>query len=310
MALVFLNGGTPNYTGFEFSTALALIDQLETTLVSAGWTTVTKVSGVSLFIRGTTALNSHNCWVEFAVSGTTPNLTLTMRGWLEAAKTNGSPDAIHTATFTESGGAANRMWLTCDEDSGCITIFNSSTGACTGHHFGFLARQVPTDATAWMIGRIYVSSYNTAYVARSAVNSTIWRKLGADYLNATSDPLGVGNSSAYPLTTFDFMKRGVYQISNNMLTASDNTNMMYLAHRGGRNYEGSNIIDPYGYLEGKGSVDSYGVSNQNPLYFRGFVKHAFCGVSGEIAASQSIDTITGNRILSVGGLQWQGQRIL
>ncbi len=317
MPVTFLNGSAPSYLGQTFTTATELIDLIESTLVTAGWTTVNKVSGTSLFIRGVTT-NSHNCWVDFVISGSN---TLTIRGWLEAAKTNGSPDAIHTATFT--AGSTNRLWITADQDAGCLCLFNAS-GACVGYHFGFLDRVDNTDANAWMIGRLHASGIVYAYVARSRINNTIWRRLGLDFHMGTSDPIGgvvpptnPGGHFGVPINTFDFVKRLMVTSNfvNTLYTETSSYNAGYLAYNGGLNYDGNVICDRYGYLEGRGSTTAYGSAGNNTLYFRGFAKFAYCGVASLAAAAQAINPITpeGNsltyRILSVGGTQWQGMRI-
>lgn len=308
MPTVFVNGGAPLYVGYQFTTAVDLIDTLETNLVSAGWTSVAKVSGATLFVRGVTS-NSHNCWVEFTVTGTTTK-TLTLRGWLEEAKTNGSPWAIHTLTFTE--GSLNRLWLTADSDAGCICIY-SADGSCSGYHFGFLDRVDTTDQWAWMLGRIHVSGLVYGYVAKAKHANTNWKQLGADFAGATTDPIGsVASSCTYSYNTFDFMKRIAYDHSGSAAsqTTNVNTNAAYYAFNGGLNYDGKAIIDPYGYFEGRNSTTAYGSTGNNTLYFRGFVKHAYCGVASVAAAGQCVDSVTGYRILSVGGTQWQGMRIL
>lgn len=304
----FLNGSAPDYTGYQFTTAVNLIDTLETNLVGEGWVSVSKVSGTSLFIKGVTS-NSHDCWVEFVVSGTTPNLTLTLRGWLEEAKTNGSPNATHTMTFTE--GSINRLWLTCDNDAGCICIYGAS-GSCAGYHFGFLQRIDVTDQWAWMIGRIHSSGIVWAYSAKAKHANTNWKQIGADFGGGTVSPIGTSSSpfgdGSQPITTIDFMRRGVPVGAN--YASTNSTNCTYLAYNGGRNYDGSAVIDPYSYLEGRNNNIGYGSTGSTILYFRGFVKFAYCGVSAEVAAAQCIDSVSGYRILSVGGTQWQGMRIL
>jgi hypothetical protein len=309
MPVVYLNSTTPgDYTGYQFTTAINLINTLDTNLASAGWTTISKVSGTSLFTKGVTS-NNHNCWVEFVVSGSAPSMTLTLRGWLEETKINGSPTATHTLTFTE--GSINRLWLSADSDAGCICIYNAS-GACFGYHFGFLNRIDLTDQWAWMLGRLYASGYLYAYVAKAKHANTNWKQLSVDFHSQT-DPAGTAvNTVIQPLllSTFDFTKRiGVTVTSANArLNEVGGTNAAYLAYNGGRNYDGQAIIDPYSYLEGRNSSTAYGVSTT--LYFRGFVKFGFCGVASEVAAARIIDNTTGNIILSVGGTQWQGMRIL
>ena len=303
MPTVFLNG--TNFTGFQFTTAIQLINQMEATLVSAGWTSISKVSGTSLFVRGITEVNSHNCWIEFIVSGTTPALTLTMRGWLEQAKTNGSPNSIHTATFTEGG--TNRLWLTADSDAGCICIYNSS-GVSVGYHFGFLIRVDQGDKWAWMVGRLNSTGYGHAYVAKSGFNSTNWKLLSADYADGTNFS---NFGQTIPLSTFDFLARGKPGNglgSGGSFDPNPNVNNAFLAAQNGRlNYNNTAIIDPYSYSEGRGSISNY--SQSVALFCRGFVKFGYCGVASLLAGISVTDPFSGNRILSVGGTTWQGMRI-
>lgn len=305
MANIFLNGGSPNYTGFEFSNATQLIDQIETTLVAAGWVTDAKVSGVSLFIRGETLIGSYPCYVDFIVSGTSPTLTLTMRGWLEQTKVTGSPDAIHTTTF--SVGGTNRMWLSACEDAGAMVIFNSN-GACVAHHFGFPERVDTGDPWAWMVGRIHAFGYLFCYSAKSAFNGTNWRQLSLDYVGYSESPLSV--NTALPVSTFDATMRG--QFNNTAgITSTVAANPFYLAGNGKLNYNGKAKVTPdYEYAEGKGNFNAYGSANVLPLFFRGYIKFAACGLASLVAASQTIDPVSGNRYISGGGSRWQGMRIL
>lgn len=298
MPTIYLNGGSPNYTGAIFTNATELLALIKQTLEDAGWLTITYDPGVNLFIKGTTLINSHNCWVEFAISGT----TLTIRGWLEEAKTNGSPNSIHIHSFVI--GANNRLWLTADEDSGCICIFSDSTGVSAGSHFGFLQRIDTSDQWAWMIGRIHALGHLYAYSAKSKHNLANWKLLSADYYQCG---LVADSRQVEPSSTYDFVCHGqVGSIS--MTDANSGQNAFVNAHLGRRNYNNQAVITPFSYLEGRGSMTAYGSGLS--LYFRGFVKHTFCGVASESAVAQVLDPVTNNRILSVGGSQWQGIRIL
>jgi hypothetical protein len=315
MTLTFLNGSSPDYTGYQFTTATELIDAIDTTLTSAGWTELAKTSGVSWFGQGTTVVGSHSCYVEFVISGS----TLTIRGWHESAKTTGSPDAIHTLTFTS--GSTNRLWITADEDSGCICIFNAS-GACFGYHFGFLQRIDTTDQWAWMIGGLHSTGYLQAYSAKAKHAATNWKQLSADYANYSVFGTSHSNPASAPLSTLDFMARLTVDTATNSTIGGNhsvntiNTNICYLVHYGKLNYDGNAICDPYCYFEGRNSTTAYGAAGSTTLYFRGFVKHAYCGVASLVAAAQATNAIApdgtslGYRILSVGGTQWQGMRIL
>jgi hypothetical protein len=96
----------------------------------------------------------------------------------------------------------------------------------------------------------------------------------------------------------------------NSLTYGDTRNAFFNPWQGRLNYNGQAIIDPYCYMEGRGSMAAYTVGSYLPLYYRGYVKNAYCGVASLPAAAQLVDAATGYRILSVGGAWWQGMRIL
>lgn len=298
MPVTFLNGNAPLYLGHQFTTSIDLIDTIESTLVTAGWTSLEKVSETSLFIRGVTT-NNHNCWIEFIISGETTAKTLIMRGWLEAVKTNGSPNSIHTLTYTEE--SLNRLWLSADQDAFCISLYNA-TGAMDGYHAGFLERTEPTDATAWMIGRIIsYPSYNTAYVARARHNQpsgVAWRQLSADF-NAYTNPSNI--STTIPLSTLNFNSRNFFGIGgSDPFISTTASNIFFGADIGRRTRLNQCKITPYFYLEGLGSTTTYGSGMNGDLWDRGNVKFAYCGVSQEASATQIIDDQTGYRILSVG----------
>jgi hypothetical protein len=306
MPTIYVNGGSPNYTGAIFTNANELLALIKQGLEGAGWATITYDAGVNLFAKGTTLINAHSCWVEFAISGG----TLTIRGWLEEAKTNGSPDSIHTHLFTPTG--TNRLWLTADEDSGCICIFDDSTGVSAGTHFGFLQRIDKTDPWAWMIGRIRSDGLAFAYSAKSKFNDTIWRLLGSDFQAVDSFNTSYMTT---PTSTFDLVCRGKPGQTGTSASSVSFYDGQYLgfnafqgAQNGRRNYNNQPAIDPYHYLEGRGANNVYNISSR--LYFRGLVKFVFCGVASESDAEQVLDPLTENRILSTGGTRWQGMRIL
>jgi hypothetical protein len=311
MPLVFVNGQAPDYSGFIFTTSTGVIDKVQETLVAAGWTTYYKApDGLSLTMVGTTAAGVHTCSMEFNV-GTYGSVTngkyLNLRAWHEPTKVTGSPINIHRLIFVE--GKINRLWLTADQDSGCISIWGAE-GSMTGWHFGFLDRIDTTDQWAWMIGQLATSSYPTAYVAKSKHANTNWYRLSNDFGSGTSANSAEFNSdyATYPQTTLDFTMRG--QWYENSLTYGDTRNAFFNPWQGRLNYNGQAIIDPYCYMEGRGSMAAYTVGSYLPLYYRGYVKNAYCGVASLPAAAQLVDAATGYRILSVGGAWWQGMRIL
>lgn len=287
MPLTFLNGGAPNYSGQTFTTANDLINHIETTLVSAGWVSITKVVGTSVLLKGTSQTNNHNCWVEFIYADTS---YLHVRGWLEQAKTNGSPQSttLGTGIFCRvSIGFENRLWITANSDAGCICIIPNSAPA-QGVHFGFLDRIDTSDQWAWMVGNIgnvvTSGSIPNAYSAKDKYSlsnniSSNWRSIAIDM----------------PMTR----QWGTYDAT----WADTNT--------GRRNYDGACLIRPYFWLEGRvTSPSEASVSTApNSPYFRGNVQYAYTGMASTSAGTFGTDPISGFRFMSVGDSSWQGMRI-
>ena len=309
MTNVFLNQGSPNYGGVTFSDGTSLLSQIQTTLLSVGWATIAYTAGSDLFMQGTTITGGFNCFVDFAISGTSPNFTLTIRGWLESGKVNGSPASTHTLTFTY--GNTNYLWLSADQESGGICIYNS-TGACQGIHFGFLQRVDVTDPWAWMVGFIRVYGEQYAYVAKSKFNGAVWKQLSTDYYQF-SIPYAAATAAQMPVTTWDLLGRICSSVAAN---ATGNSAYAILGADLGRvNYDASYVIDPYLYVEGRGvaltgyTPNSIYQPNNFQMYFRGPVKFCSCGVASAPAANQIIDSASGFRILSTGGNYWQGLRV-
>jgi hypothetical protein len=306
MPLVFLNGASPDYTGFTFTDGAVLLNTIRDTLVSAGWTMLTETAGSTVYLQGTSVTNSHPCYMQFSVKtngGKTNGRYLVIRGWqtynAPTTFTTASPDDTLRLEFIQTG--TNRLWLTADQEAGAVCIF-ASDGTSGGMHFGFLDRISQTDQWAWMVGFIHARGYEWAYVAKSGFNSTNWRLLVSDYNVGTnySDYL-----MSLPVSTFDLTMRGKPRDHYNDTT---NTNAFRSAPNGRLNYDGKAVVDPYYYLEGRGSTTAYAILSA--LYFRGLVKFAYCGLASQNACLFCTDPTTNYRILSVGGLQWQGMRIL
>jgi hypothetical protein len=303
MPLTFINGGGPAYRGDIFTTGAELIDKLDTYLTTAGWTEITKVSGTSLLMQGNST-NGHTCFVQFVIkvnSGLTNGRYLVVRGFHAQDLITGSPDNYHQFTFRESG--INRLWLTADEDSGCLCIWGS-TASCAGMHFGFLDRIEPTDQWAWMVGWIYSLGILYAFAAKSKHDGTNWRNIKAVYdYTASDDPWS--RYSVLPTSCFDAVARGKPYIS---YSDGTNLNAFYYPNEGKNNYTGNPLIDRYHYLEGRASTTDYAAA-QTTLYFRGYVKYAYCGVSQHAATRITTNPFNNEVILSVGGANWQGMRI-
>lgn len=306
MGLIFLNGTSPDYSGLYFTSIEQLINAIENTLQTAGWAVIDKpVDGLSLFMKGITTEGGHECYVEFKVtenSSVSNGYYLDQRGFSDEGKSAGSPADVLRHTFVV--GSANRLWLTADNDSGALAILDANN-TMRGAHFGFLNRIDTTDDGAWMIGWIHSLGYQYAYVAKTRHNGTAWRRLSDDYRNYTNT--SDGQSPALPFSTFDFLQRGGW--NHNYYTWASSRNPWYNAAHGRLNYTGSPIIDPYCYHEGRGSNSNYPVGSYAPSYFRGYVKHVYCGVASLDSGAQVVDR-DGYRILSTGTSHWQGMRIL
>lgn len=281
MPLTFLNGGAPNYSGQVVSTAIDLIDRIDQTLTSAGWVSIEKTQGSKTFLRGTSLTNNHNCWVEFSIDSS----YLHVRGWLEASRTNptsmASPltQTISQGTFCRiSLNTENRLWITANQDAGCICIIPNSAPSY-GVHFGFLDRIDPTDQWAWMVGNIGLPSNQSvgfAYSAKSKYDSTNWRAITTDM--SVSRQWG-----AYDATW-----------------AEDLT--------GRRNFDGSCLIRPYYWLEGRVSTSPVATPPNNP-HFRGNVQYAYTGMASTSAGTFGTDPVSGFRFMSVGDTGIQAMRI-
>lgn len=307
MPTVFLNGSSPAFLGWEFTSSVDLINQLETKLIEAGWTSLNKIAGVNLFVRGVNT-NNENCWIEFKVAnnvGQTNGKYLVLRGWQEAAQVNASPD--NTLRWEYIEGEINRLWLSADSSAGAMCIF-PSIGNSKGYHFGFPDSVLSSDPFGWYVGEISSLGYAACYVCKSFVGSTTWKLLSADF-----NSYGTGaTSTAFPLTTFDYLALVTYPSASSALfyTITTNTNPAYFANQGRINpVDNKCPLLPYGYLEGRNATTAYGSAGNNNLPFRGFIKFCYTGVANLAAAVRALDSVTGYRVLSVGGVGWQGMRI-
>lgn len=328
MTQVYLNGSAPDYFGFTFSTAAALIDQIETTLVSAGWTSLAKVSGTSLFLRGVAedGGTAHNCWVEFTVTGTSPNLLLNLQGWLEEAKTNGSgalPLREDTSYFSFIDSTTNRLWLSADSGSLGMCIINSN-GRGNGMFFGFCDRILGTDEFGIYIGEISCRTYNTCRVAKLWYAPTnLWFLIGTGFANGADAGNASTNTNRGGLH-LDFMSNAFYNSavapsSPNpvMMPASPIPSTEYMCHGRINALTGKPLIANFGLIEGENS-NSYNTNILNPdnferyeqtVAFRGWIKHAVTGLAGERTGYQFV-AADGSRYLSVGpGWGFQGLQI-
>lgn len=329
MTLTYLNGVAPAYAGYTFSDTTDLIDTIESTLNTAGWVTVDKVSGVSLFVRGTAEVgNADNCWLEFTITGTSPSLTLNLQGWLQEAKTNGSGTSGFGLTFKDA--LANSLWLTADSGALAICII-SNDGTARGLHFGFCDRLVASDATAIYIGKIGYDSYSFARVATAINGGTIWQLLRASFVSLDSGQSASSGTYWPRAGTADLLKAasGGNTASTTSWSVTGSNFGMAISQanpgssdasfgNGMRNWAtGKPLLSDYFYFEGPNttSVNNYATINQDgyniryAISLRGTIPYCVCGLGGEPAGWQ-YESTDGSRYLSVGGGNgWQGMLI-
>lgn len=305
MTTIYVNGGAPDYRGEIFQTSGELLDKLESNLTTAGWILVTKEAGQNILMKGRSE-NDHMCYVEFKISDESSVgedvKSLGIRGYQGLDLIQGSPDGALKLEFRENG--VNRFWLTADIDAGCLCIFGSHKTSTVGAHFGFLNRIDKTDPYAWMVGWIHGWGYLYAYVAKSKHDGTNWRRLADTiYYMSGNDPWSY--VSVVPQSCFDALTRGkpYYEYDS-----SSGYNPYYYPQRGRLNYNGLPLIDRYCYTEGRGSTGDY-ASTGARMYFRGYVKFAYCGVSNLSSNTIIEDPLSSKVILSVGDVDWQGMRI-
>lgn len=323
MALVFVNGGSPNYTGVVFQTTTNLLELIRDNLITAGWTVTNDQISASDYVIMECVGNgsSDPAYFRFRVidwTGVTNGKELQVNGDLTGDLNNLSP----TFSFYFIEGADNIIYLTCDEDSGALFVeaFDGTKRDC---HFGFLARYSSSnDPWGWMIGRIDWRLDN-AYWAKSYHNGSNWRRVGDDYTDAddtdSNRNMGVYQGTMDRYTVF---WNAIHDV-NHQYERDDgygweresNRNIAYKCYNGGVNpVTGKPVLGEFFYLEGRGSRTNYGANasgseNAPRLYYRGPVKHITVGLASLVAKTQ-YTTTDGKRYLSVNGLGYQGMRIL
>lgn len=275
MPLHFLNG--VNYAGSLVYTTQNVLDEISAALVAAGWIN-RGTSGTAVFFEGTSQTNNHKCFVEFSISTS----YLHVRGYHDV--TYSVPSPLSTSTGSSSGtycrvssGTENRLWVTANSDAGCICIIPSGGLPAQGIHFGFLDRVDPTDQWAWMVGNLVSDGLATAYSAKSKYDAVNWRNIDTDMAIASR-------------------QYGAYDA------------IWMLDQTGRYNYDGTHLVRPFFWLEGRVSTSSVSTS-PNPPYFRGNVQYAYTGMANAAAGSYGIDPITGFRLMSTGDAGWQAMRI-
>lgn len=280
----YYNSGFPLYDGIKFNDAVELLTIIKESLEASGWNTITNdiETSQTLLAQGITE-NDHLCDIEFAVDANSVN-HLGIKGSLEGVYST-------ALTLEFSPNEINKIWLTCDRDSGCICIRNKYlySGAIS---FGFLERWDNEDDMAWMVAKLN-NKLNDAYVAKSKHDGRIWEQIGYGFAQADNS-ISPENNGAYQ-GIFDLVAIAHPYIS---FTNTNLRNAGYSAHLGAT---GKPIISRRFYLEGRGAIDNY----PGELYNRGFVKHVRNGF-GKVPQGKIDRDTEGSVYLSTGSDGWQG----
>lgn len=316
MALIFKNGGAPNYTGELFRTHEQLLISIRDMLVAAGWTTLQdSITGSNLLVSRGVSANGDFCYFRFDIldwAGVINGKYLRIRGDLDGGGTNLSPG--FNFYFIED--ADNIIFATADSDSGCL-FTECFDGTKSNAHFGFMNRPAPgLDTFGWCIGEMDWR-YNNVYWAKAVRNAQPWRKVGDDYYYP--DNMGQGRNNISYVGVADRFTVGfsLYGDSSrdhyNGYNRNSNKNNAYYFWNGSLSpIDNKPILGEFYYLEGRGATN-YGSSDQGTqlssrMYFRGNIKHVVVGLSSLRAKTQITDN-AGRRYITVGNNGYQGFRI-
>lgn len=142
MPTVFLNSTVSgDMAGWSFTTMTQLIDQIRTTLNSAGWTTIGSPTSTFCRLRGTFT-GAGNCWFTFTVNGS----NLEVRADLDGTGATLSGAYILTMTASQT----NRLWIAADENAACLAV-RTPANAWTSLHLGYLDLYKTDDTFGWGI---------------------------------------------------------------------------------------------------------------------------------------------------------------
>lgn len=316
MALIFKNGGAPNYTGELFRTHEQLLLSVRDFLVAAGWTTIQdSITDSDLLVSRGNSANGDVCYFRFDIlewTGVIEGKYLRIRGDLDGGGSNLSTG--YNFYFIEN--ADNLIYATADADSACI-FTECFDGTKSNAHFGFMNRPAPSlDTFGWCIGEIDWR-YDNAYWAKAVRdNNLIWRRIGDDYYRA--DDMGTGENNVSYVGVADrytvgfALYGGDREHENGYNRNSDQNNAYYFWKGSLSPIDNKPILGEFYYLEGRGQ-SNYGSSDQGTnlpsrMYFRGSIKHVVVGVASLRAKTQITDS-NGRRYITVGNNGYQGFRI-
>lgn len=309
MTVYFFNGGSPAYLGQVFTTSTSLLTTIKDNLLSAGWSLQSdQISANSYVIMKGTTDNTHYCWVKFStfVQSAGVEERLRIQGDLDGNNTTLSGTGIY---LSYKPSVNNYLYITADNDSGCICIYPDTSLVTRGGHFGFIDRIDTSDQYAWSVGDLDITGLDNKYVAKSKHNNTNWRQISDDF-SGSDNCTTMGTNSCAPIQgIFDRYTVAYTFGATSPLTNTATSNAAYQAYNGRVNpVTNYPILDSYFYLEGRGSTTAYGSSMGGGLYYRGDIKHAVTGIASYVGAVQLVTTDS-QRFISAGGVGWQGFRI-
>lgn len=324
MTQIFINGGGPDYLGFNFTNSTSLLTELHTQLVAAGATSVVNTPLENLIeVQLNATDSSHFCLLRFYTEPAGGITRLTAR---ISQSENLSSMHIPMAIRYEPG-LSNRLWAAIDSDHIALTI-QTFSGVQTGLYFGFLDRVSPSvDEFAYIASFLHASNFgianpgeatllSTCYIAKSAHTGSNWHPIGSDYLNSTlATYYSQGTSSTgpmeYPQGTFNRHTTCVLPNSGSYVStvASNAARNAFNGNANGLNNK--TVLGEVYRIEGRGISTGYAIAGELPplLYFRGVYKDVVTGMTHLLPGAQVEDTL-GRRFISVGPLRWLGMRIL
>jgi hypothetical protein len=321
MTTRFINGGLPNYLGFIFNSGTELLEKIRDEAILAGWTVEDDLISTQseMTLSAISGINAHKCYLVFKVTDN-PNITngklLTLYGDLTGVGTSLSPEIYTT-------------WIDGNEGKLWAAITESHIALCTvgidsdyrGIHGGFCDRvDSINDAGAWYIGYISVFPYNN-WVARAAHDQEIWRQVnnnsvirwGEDWSenlrvdggsSGCNDRYTTGQGKPYTSSTPEL-------VNVNTIRAP----ITYF-YKGALNRGTSTaVIGNYYLPEGRTTINDWGTVTgstilANTMYFRGIIPNLRVGMASLSGGTQVISSANGERVLSTGGITWQGMRIV
>jgi len=326
MPLTFLNGGAPNYLGFNFTDSITLLTQMHTTLVAAGLTSITNTPASNIIeLEFNATDNADTCAIRIETD-------IPQSGVLRLSIT-----MAHTSTYAVSSnvyyafgtdGQQNRLWLTANQDHLAMCVQNFG-GLCTGLHAGYLLRLDSSDTYAFALGIPSSSVYrDDGFGGQSPTGDKVNYTIAQAYHDGTTNWFNPANGfrqnlveagGTYPRPGVGpYFGCGFINRHASCLMPFSSTISTSASNAGRNNTAGNvnglnnkSILGEYFAVEGRILNNDYGSGKGElapSLYFRGVVQNVVVGMSHLIDGTQ-IEAVTGERYITTGGLTYQGIRI-